>query len=250
MTEGAAGWSVQPVDIQQKMFSSTSGSGRYAAATYRLQTRMGLTITVQLRGNIFTREWMEKNGTGELDSRQYAQFAKQLNDRLSLIVQEEVVRQRKAGSVGSRRSVSSGRLDWFLSHRNNRTFRPFGFGVGVGSWLERSAVKYARAIDLGSWHMVGRVFYGAFGDSVSPGASRARVNVLGPYRRAGVNRSGAWKHGASAAQAIPTRRHRPSRLVIEQPIRAQNYYARAVAALDLDRLALRAYRDLVAEVFS
>lgn len=233
---------------------SVSGVGRYSTATYRLQTRFpGLAFTVQTRGWVFDRAQIEAR-IGKVTNGEFAQIMRRYNELRAEELQAALAQALEEGRVASRRDVSTGRLEWALLHKNNRIVRPFGFGVGVPSWLDRSRAKYWRQIDEGYWGHVGREIWGVWGEG-PPRIFRGRYTGSGPYTAHGANRRGALvprvpsnEYAAARAGLGPAISARPRRTTIERPIEAQKYFERAWEKVNMREAAMDDLRSAIAEV--
>lgn len=150
-------------------------------------------------------------------------------------LQELMVAQRQQGSVQSRRSVSTQRLDRALLSRQNRVVGQrngvFIFGVGVPSFLNspESGAQYWRAIEEGTSFFVGRRLTGVFGATADEVGAGGR-----PFSPFGANRAGTFvplraraARAALRAEGYEGREANRVSGIIRRPIRAQHYMRKA-----------------------
>lgn len=234
---------------------TSSRTGRWGEQTMALRTGLGLTLTVQTRGWIFSRQEVERRA-GALTNGQFAAVMRRYGELRAQELQAAVGRALEEGRVPSRRGMSTGRLEWVLLHPSNRVVRPFAFGVGVPSWLNRSRAKYWRQIDQGFVGHVGRELIGTWGEGpMRPSAGRLYPGE--PYTRPGVNRSGSFvPYSVLARSRTRVGRSvvgRPlsevaGRGVIRRPIEPQRYFIRAWRASNMRAKAIADLRQAIAEV--
>jgi len=235
-------------------YSTGGGAGRYGAATSRVQMGFGLVLTVQTRGWVFNRQEVERR-VGSLTNGQFRSTMKKYGQLRSRELQAQVSKALAETRVPSRKKVSTDNLDWVLSHQNNRVVRPFAYGVGVPSWLNRSRAKYWRQIDQGYAGHVGRPMIGAWGEGAMR-SSAGRQYPGTPYTRAGENERGSFVP-YSVLSRSRTRVGRDllgepasavgGRMVIRRPIVAQHYFRVAWQSSNMRQKAIRDLRQAVRE---
>lgn len=236
----------------------TSSMLKSRMATYRLQTRFGFAITIQTRG-VYISGYKRQYNNAAADVQR---ILREANDDLALYLQNEVVKAFERGRIPTRRDVSTGRLRNALMNRKNVVIRPFGFGVGVPSWLNRSQAKYWRQIDRGSTVHVERhnLYIGIWGGTRTnrwSGGRTGRWMVPGaPYSATGDNRSGkflpmrmAKNPRSNVAKVLGGQKTPEVRgFYIEKPIAAQNFFAEGWRAANVERLAVQALRTAIERV--
>lgn len=80
---------------------------------------------------------------------------KTINTRLAGQLAELVAAKLDQSRVDSRRGVSSGRLEKVILDPRNRQISPYLFGVGRKPFMDKSAAKYWRSIEVGTTQFVG-----------------------------------------------------------------------------------------------
>ena len=87
------------------------------------------------------------------------------NERLALKLQDLVGQSLRQSLVRPR--TSTGMLERALLDQGNRIVTNAGFGVGIPSYLNRSAAKYWEQIDVGTTVHLGQRMKGLWGDTIS-----------------------------------------------------------------------------------
>ena len=182
----------------------------------------------------------------------------EVNRRLASTLVDLMIEELGASIV--RPGVSTGRLARALEDPRNRRADQFGLGVGNPEFLDASAAKYWRAIELGTRKFVGKKIRGVWGDSLT-GAYGGRGKygpyplAAGPFTAFGqgaggrlrpmgraqaykaLRESGAVSRGGGRMPAVSG--------IITQPIEPHLYMRNAWDRLDIKARS----REVVAEVF-
>lgn len=245
----------------QSLNVTTSSMLRSQTATMRLQTRYGFAITIQTRGVYLVapkHRYKVPGGAAAVE-----RILREANDDLALYLQNEVVKALERGRIPTRRGVSTGRLKNAIMNRKNVIIRPFGFGVGVPSWLDRSQAKYWRQIDEGTRVHVNRpnYFVGIWGASATGRYASGRTGRWmvpgGPYTPTGQNRSGkflpmrmARNPRSNVAKVLGDQRGLPDIIGfrITKPIAPQDYFAEGWRAANMEKVAVEVLRTAIERV--
>jgi hypothetical protein len=277
------------MDIPDGIFSNgpsmsvhTTPTDRYGRASRRIQLAYGLVITVTTRGHYFDPDAVRAQG---LVTDEIQKVLKAANLDLAGELRAAVLQALDDGRLPNRRLVSTGRLDWALAHERNMIIRPWGFGVGVRNWLDRSQAKYWRQIDEGtSVHIGGEPFYGIWGASATqnysgrgknrwmvPGgpysSTATRAKGKGDGRKNGSDRPAAKGDPSHSGKFLPMRMATnvhsnvnatllganltgavTQRMEIRNPIKGEHYFDRAWQKMNMPQKAQQALADAIREV--
>lgn len=253
-------------------FSSGTRAGtRGARATLRFRTKYGLVLTVGLPDYLY----MIQKRTGYQHAwEDIGAILEIANIRMATMLRDSVVQAFEEGRIASRRGVSTGRLRSALMNADNMRAERYRFGYGNPRVLDHSQAKYWRQIDEGYAGHVGRILYGAWGESLTGMWARSRTGayaIPGPaWTGFGANSSGKfmpWQRqggpfmvrgmgrpktsGAALARRgikSPAGAIRSKRGVILEPIRGEEYFQRGWSSSKVRDQAFQVLRQAVADV--
>lgn len=134
------------------------GSSRGGAQARNARSRQGLlyaeaqNFSKRIRAAGRARDIPSGQATGMMLSQ-----LKTINEKMATELQEMVAAKLESSRVESRKGVASGRLEHVILDARNRYVTPWVMGVGRPNFMDASAAKYWRSIEVGTDQFVGNV---------------------------------------------------------------------------------------------